>query len=182
MTQEEKNQIIDMTLSAIGRINHPRFFRSERGYQGELYCRLREEFLSQNLLDERMLEPEYQKRPTDHLTQQRPDIIYHIPAPAEGEVFINNYTVWALKLRADHPDVISDFEKLYEMISLLQYPLAVFLNIDSDSHYLHDCIPDYRNRIVAFTTMRNEAEGKLVICKAYYDRNDLQEEFYSVDW
>jgi len=39
-----RDLIIESTIFALTAITAPRFFKSERGYQGVLYCKLYEEF------------------------------------------------------------------------------------------------------------------------------------------
>jgi hypothetical protein len=82
-------QIIAATKQAIQQVTHPRFFRTERGYQGRFYCALMALFDAEGLLgdDDRIIEMEYQKGPLRHGMTQRSDIIYHIPTEvSEGPV------------------------------------------------------------------------------------------------
>lgn len=47
-----RNLIIESTRSALSAVSSPRFFKSERGYQGIFYCKLYEEFENRDLVDE----------------------------------------------------------------------------------------------------------------------------------
>ena len=80
-----KTLLFDATLEAISQIGNPRYFYSERGYQGALYCCLRS-ILEQRgiLMGDYMLEMEYQKTTRAHHINQRPDIILHIPREISG--------------------------------------------------------------------------------------------------
>lgn len=111
-----REEIIESTISALGTISAPRFFKSERGYQGIFYCKLYEEFESHGLVNEDLIvEMEYQKS-ARHGLSQRPDIIFHIPVEhSGGDIVENNYAVWSLKARANEEAAQEDFEKLDEM-------------------------------------------------------------------
>lgn len=120
-------RIVEATIRALSVVNHVRFFKSERGYQGRFFCEL-EAFLYEYgvLSDSTILEMEYQKT-TQHGTSQRPDIILHIPVEASGAaVGENNFAVWALKHRASAFKAQEDFGKLDEMFEYLCYPLGIF--------------------------------------------------------
>ena len=133
MTDYLGHRLLSATHWALSQIKHPRFFSTERGYQG-LFAHKLQTVLEQNelLIDPWILEQEYPKR-LQHGTRQRPDIILHIPAEVTGdELDRNNLAVWALKLRADEARALDDFRKLDEMISILRYRYAFFINIDGD--------------------------------------------------
>ncbi len=77
-------------------VNAPRFLRTKRGFQGQLYCALQKALEERDLLQgERILEMEYQKS-VRHGLAQRPDIILHVPAEESGgRVDEGNFAVWA---------------------------------------------------------------------------------------
>lgn len=112
---------------ALTAINNPRFFETERGFQGELIAHL----AALQLPDQAILEQEYQKRQREHGLTIRPDIIIHEPydpkrhaARTEG-----NYAVLELKLNATPGEALEDFHSLATMIKVLHYPLGIFVNI-----------------------------------------------------
>ncbi len=151
-----KNKIIDLTKESILSITHPRFFSNERAYQGRLYCNLLNTFVRQGLLDdEELIEIEYQKS-TRHSMSQRPDIIYHIPAEMKKTaVDKNNYAVWAIKKSATLDKAKSDFEKLDEMFSILNYSLGIFINIGSEKTYLDSYDGKFKERLVSYAILIN---------------------------
>jgi len=161
------NHILEATIHALRLVNHVRFFRSERGYQGRFFCML-QTFLDECgiLSDDVILEMEYQKGER-HGTHQRPDIILHIPTEVSGAtVEKNNLAVWALKRRANTSRARADFEKLDWMFAHLCYPLGFFVNIDSDSHHLDCYTGSFRDRLVAFAVRLDS--GNVIITHAYW--------------
>ena len=158
-----EDALLQSTFSSILAIDHTRFFRSERGYQGVLYCHLQSQLLGKGLItEEKILEIEYQKTNV-HRTHQRPDIIYHIPVEiSHSERNVNNFAVWALKLAASPEDAKDDFNKLNQMFKFLNYPLGFFININSKctmNEYYEGIYPD---QLVCFAVQK-EDEGISII-------------------
>jgi hypothetical protein len=146
--------VVNATIYALKSIRHPRYFESERGYQGQFYHFLYDELQRQGVFSNSglILEEEHQKSDIPHKTRQRPDIILHIPRKESGaQAFENNVAVWALKLKASAEDASEDFRKLDEMFEYLHYPLGFFVNIDSTAHYKNSYKGNYPDRIVEFT-------------------------------
>jgi hypothetical protein len=144
-----REAIVESTHEALASVVHPRFFHTERGYQGGFYCCLMRQFEEKGLLDDerRVVEMEYQKT-ASHYMSQRPDAIYHIPVEVSGaSVEENNYAVWAFKRKASASDAREDFEKLDEMMERLKYGLAFFIDINSDRHYLDAYNGPHRDRL-----------------------------------
>jgi hypothetical protein len=156
-------QIIEATIEALRSVSEPRFFRTERGYHGRFYCALQASLDRRGVLqDGIILEMEYQKS-TRHEMTQRPDIILHIPAEESGfSVRHNNFAVFALKLRASADDAVADFYKLDEMCDLLDYPLAVFINIDSEQHCREHYVGHYPDRLRTFA-VRLDRGGPAIV-------------------
>ncbi len=144
--------IIESTISALTAITAPRFFKSERGYQGVFYCKLYEEFENRGLVNEdQIIEMEYQKS-ARHGLSQRPDIIFHIPVEhSSADIVENNFAVWALKPRANAAAAQEDFEKLDEMFEVLNYPLGFFVNINTEQHHLDLYKGNFKDRLVGFS-------------------------------
>lgn len=116
-------QIIGCIRDSLAAITAPRYFRTERGFQGELLVQLSRRL---HLLDREIVEQEYQKRQQDHGLTVRPDIIIHEPfdpahhaGRAEG-----NRAVVELKLNTTTAEAAEDFESLAAMIQVLHYPLG----------------------------------------------------------
>ena len=126
---------------ALKRIKEPRFFKSERGYQGAFVKELTNLLEKANIWpDNPIVEQEYQKIFKIHGLSIRPDIIVHVPF--ERGVFNSrdegNYVVIELKLNGSRKKALYDFNKLEKICKILQYSLGVFINIGSERLYLYD--------------------------------------------
>jgi hypothetical protein len=143
--------VIEATIAAIEAVKNPRYFATERGYQGAFYCALRSALEQRRMLtSKRILEMEYQKS-ARHGLSQRPDIVFHIPTEISGgSVRDNNYAVWALKHNVSRSDALDDFSKLDGMCDILKYPLAIFLNVASSKTRLDLYHGQFTERIHAF--------------------------------
>ena len=155
----KRRQFLSFLREALYSISEPRLFRSERGYQGallsELQARLTKRFLWPG---NPIVEQEYQKRARDHGLTIRPDVIIHIPYE-RGRVSRRthgNYAVIELKRRASREDALEDFHKLSQMCLLLDYPIGVFINIDSDKTYFADYVGEARERLHALAVELND--------------------------
>jgi len=140
------DDIIATTKLALGAVNNPRFFTTERGYAGIFYYFLVSGLLNRNRLSldgDAIVEMEYQKDQERHRVRQRPDVIFHIPAElSQRPVAENNFAVWAFKLWGGSRDAEDDFEKLDFMLGDLNYQLGFFINISAGEDYL----ANYRGR------------------------------------
>jgi len=169
------NQVfLDAVVEALRAVTAPRFFRTERGYQGRLYCALQEALDRRGVLKNGiMLEMECQTAGCHRMTQ-RPDIILHVPAEeSDAAVDENNFAVLALKRRASADQALDDFRKLDEMCAVLRYPLAVFINVDSEDHHLERYVGPFGDRLHAFA-VRSE-EGALRITHAWREAERVRE-------
>lgn len=119
---------------ALGNIREPRFFETERGYQGELLVQLAKCLKTAAFPGDPIVEQEYQKTMPSHGIKIRPDIIIHIPFE-RGHVESRNqgnFVAIELKRRSTENEARDDFTNLAQMHEVLQYPLTVFINIDSE--------------------------------------------------
>jgi hypothetical protein len=142
-------EITKCIRDALSAIAAPRFFRTERGFQGELLVQLSRRL---PLADPEIIEQEYQKRMRDHGLTVRPDIIIHEPfdSARHGARSEGNHAVVELKLNATAAQAAEEFGNLASMIRMLGYPLGVFVNIAS-SHTYVDLVPKAaRGHVVAF--------------------------------
>ena len=73
------SQLLAVFIDALERIQEPRFFQTERGYQGELLAELRTRLADAAFPGDPVVEQEYQKRIRLHGIKIRPDIIIHTP-------------------------------------------------------------------------------------------------------
>jgi hypothetical protein len=134
---------------ALAAITAPRFFSTERGFQGELLVQLSQRI---RLPDQAILEQEYQKRQHEHGLTIRPDIVIH--EPFDPTRFTDrtqgNLAVVELKLCATAAEAAKDFASLATMIKVLHYPLGVFVNIGAAATYAELVPAEVRGRVVAF--------------------------------
>lgn len=145
----KRDEILDNIRQSLLAITTPRFYETERGFQGELLVQL---VRRMTLPDQAIIEQEHQKRAFAHGLVCRPDIIIHEPFdPARHrDRTERNFAVIELKLRATPKEVGEDFRSIADMIRVLHYPLGIFINIDCDQTYV-DLVPeDLRQQIVTF--------------------------------
>ncbi len=139
-------------------VTSPRFFQTERGFQGELLVQLNKHLPTDLFASDTIIEQEYQKRRSLHGLSIRPDIIIHEPFNPErhADRSEGNIAVVELKLKATEIEAVADFNNLIAMIEILNYPLAVFINIASSATH-SDHIPiEGEDRIVAFAVYMND--------------------------
>jgi hypothetical protein len=146
------DEILEIIKASLSSIANPRFYETERGFQGELVGELRNR-LPEIELEKTIVEQEYQKRIKDHGFKIRPDIIIHIPfknshftSRREG-----NFVVIELKHRATENEALADYERLSSMCDVLGYPLGVFINIDSDETYIGKFQGPHMERLRSFS-------------------------------
>jgi hypothetical protein len=125
---------------ALERIKEPRFYRTERGFQGQLAAQLERLLEDSGLagLERPIVEEEYQKTAGAHGINLRPDIIIHVPyergvSPSRSH---DNFLVVLLKLNANEQKAGDDFKDLEIVCAHLDYPLGVFVNIASSNLWL----------------------------------------------
>jgi hypothetical protein len=174
-----KEKIVAATINSIKKIKSPRYFKSERGYQGVLFCHLFNYLEQLEMLDEdKILEQEYQKSQI-HGLGQRPDIIFHIPREHSGaEINENNYAVWALKARASREAALEDFDKLEEMFYHLHYPLGLFVNIDSDQNHLERYAGSHHEKIIGLAVRL--IENEILIKQSWFIDGNIQNSTISI--
>jgi hypothetical protein len=138
---QNQEQFLAILRDALENIREPRFFRTERGFQGELLVQLRNRLQNAELPGEPIVEQEYQKTIPLHRLNIRPDIIVHIPfdrGRAERRDQ-GNFVAMELKLRSTENEARGDFANLNQMREVLGYPLTIFINIDSDETHVAQC-------------------------------------------
>ncbi|MBN6738884.1 hypothetical protein [Burkholderia multivorans] len=154
----DRDLFLEHLTTALRAITTPRFYETERGFQGELLVRLQQVIPEGFLPDRVIIEQEYQKRLRVHGLAVRPDIVIHEPFdPSRHRSRQDrNIVVIELKLAATAENAAADMKSLVRMMEILEYPLAVFLNIASEVTHA-DIVPaEWRERIVCFAiSMRN---------------------------
>jgi len=139
----------------------PRFYETERGFQGELLTQLSKRL---RLSDPAIVEQEYQKRQHVHGLSIRPDLIIHEPfdlghhsSRTEG-----NIAVVELKLNASANKAAQAFQSLAAMLNVLEYPIGIFVNIGTTETYA-DLVPqEVKGRIALYAVSLNESHVYVV--------------------
>ncbi len=157
-----REEIIKIIRDALTAIKDPRFFNTERGYQGELLAEIRTKLLDNGWSDE-IVEQEYQKRLKEHGVTFRPDLIIHIPfergkfkTRSEG-----NFAVIQLKKTATQSKALEDYDKLSDICHKLDYSLGIFININSDKTYLEYYEGNYKDRFISFAVELSSNEVRI---------------------
>jgi hypothetical protein len=161
--------LVDVIVQAIKQIRNRRFYCSERGFQGELKSSLDNLLRKRHLFSDRaIIEEEYQKTIRYHHISHRPDLIVHIPFEEgiAGSREEGNFVALEIKMRAGRDDAISDFSKLDDYITLLKYPLGIFINMNSEESFIEwipnnnihvlNVLKDGQNVVVIHSSLENE--------------------------
>ena len=159
----ERQLILDGVHAALMAITAPRYFESERGFQGALQVELDRVFGQAGLPQGAIIEQEYQKKLMSHGLKIRPDIIIH--TPFELGLSANrrdgNHAVIELKRRAKPEAARDDFQSLLAMLQILEYPLGIFVNMDAQETYQHLVPAEAAGRIACFAVWRETKEIRL---------------------
>lgn len=157
------NNFLGIFKETLASITHPRFFETERGFQGELNARL-----AQNVKgivpEQYVIEEEYQKKFKAHGIRIRPDIIIHAPFDPDTQKSRSegNFAVIQIKLKANAKDAREDFEKLDLMFEQLNYPLGIFINISSNETHYQLYEGKFLDRIHCFSVELNKL-GEVIV-------------------
>ncbi|MCF7770190.1 hypothetical protein [Achromobacter pulmonis] len=160
----DRDILIAHLTTALRAITAPRFYETERGFQGELLVGL-QRVIPEGFLPARVIiEQEYQKRLRVHGLTTRPDIIIHEPFdPSRHRSRRDgNVAVMELKRAATAEKAAADIESLMKMMEVLEYPLAIFVNIASEVTHA-DVVPaEWRERIICFAVNLRNGEAHVV--------------------
>lgn len=142
----------------------PRFFETERGFQGALLAELGKRIPNHVLPDGAIIEQEYQKRLAHHGLKIRPDIIIHEPFDPSHHINRRegNIAVIELKLNASQAEAMEDFKSLSAMIDVLHYPLGIFVNIASDATHCQLVPPEAKGHIACYAVSLNNGHVHVV--------------------
>jgi hypothetical protein len=155
----DRDVLLDYLTIALCAITTPRFYETERGFQGALQGELMRVIPEDFLPAEAIIEQEYQKRLLVHGLTIRPDIILHDPFdPSRHRSRRDgNIAVMELKRAATAENAATDIGNLVRMMEILEYPLAIFLNIASEATYANIVPAEWREQIVCFAvSLRND--------------------------
>ncbi|MEE8250866.1 MAG: hypothetical protein V3R24_03915 [Gemmatimonadales bacterium] len=149
----DENELLRVIRESLRAISEPRFFQSERGFQGEFLSVLRARLPDIRGLDsDVIIEQEYQKRAQEHGLTIRPDLIIHVPFDARRypDRKHGNYIVFELKLRASPNGARVAFSHIARLMEILHYTLGVFINIGSSETHFSEVVKPATGRVAAF--------------------------------
>lgn len=137
---------------ALGSIKEERSFQDERSFQGALLQELARRLERGVLTDDPIIEEEYQKRLLAHGIRIRPDVIVHIPFDRglTDRRDQGNFIAIELKRRATPKKAKEAFKKLALMEKALNYPLRIFINVDSEQTRFELCPKSIVDQTVCF--------------------------------
>jgi hypothetical protein len=159
---------IEALLQAIRQSLHaivePRFYETERGFQGQLLVELSRRVPHILLANHTLIEQEHQKTLERHGLKLRPDIIIHHPfdPTIHATRSDGNFAVIALKLRAGPKKATEDFVDLHSMLTELRYPVGIFINVNHSRPQAKYVPIQARGQIIAFAT-RLTANGIRIV-------------------
>lgn len=160
----EKDFFLNEFRNSLKAINEKHFFSREMGYQGRLLSELEKRInIKRTFLGNIAVDQEYQKALKKHGINKRPDLIIHVPYiekihPSRRH---GNYVVIQLKLCASEKRAKEDFKKMDLMYKKLDYPLGIFLNVNSDKTFFDSYSGDYKERLHCFAVKL--ADNKVLI-------------------
>jgi hypothetical protein len=146
--------------SALAACAHPRLFHTERGL-GQLLVELSKRI---HLPDQAILEQEYQKRLLTHGLTIRPDIVIHEPynPGRHSSRASGNIAVIELKCNANAAQAAADFASISAMLKVLEYPLGIFININSTETHAALVPEEAKGRVVAYAVSPGEGTASVV--------------------
>ena len=172
--------MIRIALEALQRITHPRFFETERGFQGEFQANIRATIPATNQPDA-IVEEEYQKCLGTHGIRRRPDVIVHVPTPPGQNCRLGNLAVFELKLAARPAEARQDFKALDDIIDAMDYPFGAFINIASKRTHADQYCGRFQGRFperVHFFAVWREDGQTRVKHACYNDTGSVEETIF----
>lgn len=161
----DSKEVLSVIAVARASVTDPHYYEDERGFQAEFYAQLRLRFREMALLEGALLREEYQKRLAEHGLRIRPEINIHEPFDPRRHCGRDegNLAVMELKRRATPSTAADAFTNLVAMIDVLNYPLGVFIDIDSPKTWPESVPEAYRARIVCLAGHLDENGEPLVV-------------------
>ncbi|HIF9186652.1 TPA: hypothetical protein ACX6PV_003684 [Photobacterium damselae] len=160
----EKQQFINQLESAMSEITHPRYYETERGYQGALIAKLNER-LTELHWEGAIIEQEYQKRIKEHSIRIRPDLIIHVPFDSNehNTRCEGNFVVFELKLGSvlTESSALADYHNLANMCEKLSYPYAVFIVIGGETTFFDKYQGPHKNKILVFKVILDNGQAMI---------------------
>lgn len=157
--------IVQESLRAIV---EPRFYKTERGFQGQLLVELSRRLPDYLFQSHAVIEQEHQKTVQKHNLKIRPDIIIHQPFDSAIHTSRRdgNFAVIALKLKAGPKRATEDFVSLQSMLTVLHYPIGIFINISHSLPHEKCICTGAHGRIIAFATRLKEGHVQVIEARA----------------
>lgn len=167
--------MIPVITECLRSVSHPRFFETERGYQGAFLTELKMRLPRIAVPGDAIVEQEYQKRFSLHGINVRPDIIIHVPTASDhGDRRKGNFVVFELNLHAGAAEAQGDFSNLDAVLTKLDYPLAVFVNIATGSTQAAQYTGTFKSRIHCFAV--RQSQGTIDVIHGYFRGGSVIEE------
>ena len=147
---------------ALEAITEPRFFETERGFQGELLAELRATRLPEGRFPgDPVVEQEYQKRMREHGIRIQPGLIVHIPFERDLTRVRRDGNFVAVEIKRDINAVPAAFENLALIARSLDYTLTVLVMVNSPDTCAGQCPADIAPKTVCFAAQLEN--GKPVV-------------------
>ncbi|WP_371885107.1 hypothetical protein [Caballeronia sp. S22] len=164
----DRETLLGHMTAALGAIEDPRFYQTERGFQGELLAELKKAIPAEFLPEKAVVEQEYQKHFESHGLKIRPDIIVHEPFDENrhGSRRDGNHAVVEIKRAATPKKSADDFESLINMMELLNYRFGIFINIASEATRAEQVPAEWRDRIVCFAVSLRDGRPHVIRSEA----------------
>ena len=159
---------IDDLLKAIRNsllaITEPRFYETERGFQGQLIVELSRRIPEYSPAQRAIIEQEHQKTLNRHGLNIRPDIIIHrsFDPAVHASRREGNFAVIELKLRASPRQAVDDIASLISMLDILHYKVGIFINVGCFKTHANHIHVGANGRIVLFAVDLKEGSAQVV--------------------
>ncbi len=152
-TAQATKVLVEAIRESLSQITNSRFFQTERGYQAELYAEIRKRLPAiRGLHEDVIIEQEFQKRANAHGLTLRPDLIIHVPFDngRHSDRREGNYICFELKLRATAAEARSAYQHMSRLMQHLNYPVGIFVNIDSTQTHISETPKQTEGRFFGF--------------------------------
>ena len=157
----ERARFLRILRESLEAITEPRFFETERGFQGELLAELRARLREARFPGDPIVEQEYQKRMREHGIRIRPDLIVHIPFERGLTRVRSDGNFVAVEIKRDINDVPAAFANLAVIERALDYTLTVLVMVNSPDTCAGQCPGGYRAKdgVLRSTTGERQARS-----------------------
>jgi hypothetical protein len=160
----DRTDILRAFRSALLAITTPRFYQTERGYQGALLAQLEPLLGGALARNGAVIEQEYQKTVRKQGLTIRPDIVIHQPFDPSRHTSrrAGNIAVIELKVKASAAAAESAYASLGRAILALEYPLGILVNVASSRSHYNLAPSGLAGRIVSFAVTLRAGHVQIV--------------------